>query len=416
MTSIAKLKSYLTPDNKKFLFDYGRVFGLRIIQMSLALVTSYILVRALSQEQFGEYHYILGWIGVLTIFTLPGLTDSVMQAVARGKEKTYQAGAKLAFLGSLAAALILAGFGTWFFYQNDIELAAGFYLAAILFPFMHGLAIWKSMRHGQADFDALLKLEGSNSIIVGILLIAGLLILPGYLLLPLCIVMTIPSLLNIFQSVKAWRSVPKNSEIEADNLAYGIKTSAYSILNVLANHIDKILLFNFLSPEALALYMAAQKLTEPVNNVTQDLGAVLAPRFANQEHYTQKLDKAFLIYSLIIGGLIIIFSFSILPPIFVLIFGEQYASALTYCQALMCSLLFGNVASLRFRFIRSRMSLDSVRRVTLGNSLFRILAASICIPLLGIWGAVLSVFLSRIALATQVHFDINKFRQNDLAK
>ena len=58
------------------------------------------------------------------------------------------------------------------------------------------------------------------------------------------------------------------------------------------------------------------------------------------------------------------------------------------------------------------MSLESVRTITLGNSIFKIISSLVLIPFFGIIGAIASVLLSRVALALQVHFDIKKFREN----
>lgn len=410
MVLFADLKNYLNDSNKKIVLDFIRVFCLRLLQMGLALTTSYFLVRAISKEQFGEYHYILSWVSILMIFALPGLGDSVMQAVARGKIGTYLKAAKMAFLSSLAGTVILFCCAVWFGFTGNREMTYGFLIAAAFFPFLHGLAMWKSKRQGQGKFGLLLKLEGGNSILMSALHIAGLILLPGTILLPLFLVMFIPSVQNSFQSWRAMRSVPPEAEVEPGNIEFGLKTTAYSILSVMANHIDKILLYSFLSPVALATYMAAQKLTEPAQSVIQDLAAVLAPRFAKHTKLASHVDRAFLYISLILGTGIFIFSFTLLPHFLVLIFGEQYRESIPYCQALMCSLIIGNVANLRFRFIRSRMSLNSVRAITFGNSIFRIATSLIFIPWLGITGAIISVFLARIALAIQIDFDIKKFR------
>lgn len=405
--SVQKL---LHRDHRPILFNFMNVMVLRGMQLLLSFATAYVLVRTLSKEQFGEYHYILGWIGVLTVFALPGVGDSIMQAIARGRLGTYFPAARLVFMSCLAGSIALVGGAGWFVYQGDHEMAAGFVVAAILFPFMYGLALWKSIRHGKQDFKMLLRVEGFNSIIMSILLISCLLVFPGQLIVPLIIVMGIPSLMNIKQTWDHYKDIPKDSEVEDGNIAYGVKTSLYSVLNILGTHVDKILLYGFLTPEALAIYMAAQKLTEPVQGITSDLAAVLAPRFAQYTHLTKNLDRAFLMFSALIGAAIIIFSFTLLPWFFILIFGEPYRSSIPYCQALMCTLIIGNVASLRFRFIRSRMSLESVRNIIFLNSLFKILASAVCIPLGGINGAILSNVLTKILMNVQIHFDIKKFR------
>lgn len=405
-------KLVFDPEHRKTSADFIRVIVLRVLQLSLSLATAYFLVRALSQEQFGEYHYVLAWMGVLSIFGLPGLNDAVMQAVARDKLGSYKKSAFYAVSFSLIGALGLLAQGGWFlFFGDNRELGLGLIFSSFAFPLVHGMLTWKAYRQGIKDFKTLLRLEGMNSILMGCLLIGGLLLFPGYILIPLAIVLLVPGLQNLVQTVRTYKALPLEAEIEEGNLHFGLKTTLYSVLSVAANHIDKLLLFTFLSPVDLAIFMAAQKLTEPVQNITQDLAAVLAPKFAQYTHLTQNLDRFFYGVAAFFGLGILIFSFTLLPPVMLLIFGEAYASAIPYCQALMVSVIFGNVASLRFRFIRSRMNIDSVRAIILGNALFRIVASTVCIYTMGIVGAVVAIFLTRIALAVQVHFDIQKFRE-----
>jgi len=73
------------------------LFGLNGFRSALGLVITYFLVRALSQESFGEYNFLLSLIGLLSIFTLPGLNEAIMQSVARGKVGTYRAALPLGF-------------------------------------------------------------------------------------------------------------------------------------------------------------------------------------------------------------------------------------------------------------------------------------------------------------------------------
>ena len=360
--------------NTKFFSDFLSVFSLRFLQMGLSFATAYFLARALSKEQFGEYHYILGWVGVLSIFALPGLSDSVMQAISRGKDGTYRKAAKLAFISCLVGSLGFLTGAIWFYYKQDIEMTLGFAVAFVLFPFLHGMSMWTTVGQGREEFKKLSRIQATNAIMMSSLQIIFLLFIPNNLIVPLAIIMGIPALQNMYQTYKRISEIPRHSEEEEGNINFGIKQTLYSILSVLSIHIDKILLYNFLSPTQLAVFMAAQKLTEPVQSVTQDLSAMLAPKFAKFEHLTRDVDRLFYYYSVAIGAGIILFSFTILPWVVVLVFGEQYADSVPYCQALMCTVALGNVATLRFRFIRSRMSVRSVRNITFGNSILRFYA------------------------------------------
>ncbi len=373
--------------------------------MILGVVATYFLAHSLSKESFGEYHFILNFIGILSIFALPGLCDSVMQSVARGGfSGTYRYAVILAFICSFLGTLILAGLGWWYLAEGSNNLATGFFIAAAIFPFMHGLIQWKAVKTGEENFLAFLKLEGSSAFVMYFLMISAILLFPGSFLLPLAVLCAVPALLNLVMTIHKLRRTPcgNKQEIEPGAIAYGLKTTFYGAFNIIAKHVDKLLLFFFLSPASLALFVAADRLAELVRNATQDIAVVLGPRFAKHSHYSKRVDNVLKLFSLIIGGGIILFSFTLLPWVVTLIFGSDYEQAIPYAQALMCSVAIGNLGTLRFRFIRSRLDSTSFRNVTIITSLVRISFSLFLIPLWGLTGAVISVFIYRIAMTITV--------------
>ncbi len=372
--------------------------SLRGLQITLALASTYFVVRALSKESFGEYHFILSCIGILTIFSLKDLNNSIMQAIARGFAGTYRKAVPISFLGSCISSVILAGLAGWYFYYENSALGLGFAIAACLFPFTHGLMQWNSIHMGAEKFGSYFLHNSLALLIMYPLIIGGVLIYPGTILIPLTFVLLIPAIQNICLTILSYRKIPADAPVENGNIEYGIKTTFYSALNIAAMHIDKLLLFFFLSPVILATYVAAERVADLFRNLAQDLSVVLAPKFAKYDHYTSTLDRYLKIFVFAYGSIIIIFAFTVLPWLMTLLFGANYADAIPYAQALLCSVTIGNMATLKFRFIRSKIDTVSFRNVTVYTSLGRIIASLILIPWLGITGAVISAFLYRIFL------------------
>ena len=173
-------------------------------------------------------------------------------------------------------------------------------------------------------------------------------------------------------------------------------------------HIDKLLLFFFLSPAVLATFVVADRIADLFRNITQDLSVVLAPKFAKYDYYTSKLDRYLKIFVFVYGAAIIIFAFTTLPWLMAILFGENYLDSIPYAQALLCSVTIGNIATIKFRFIRSKIDAISFRNITVFTSLGRIIMSLILIPWLGIFGAVVSVFLYRILHTMVVNAVIKK--------
>ncbi len=375
------------------------VFSLNALQRLLGLAMVFVLVRTLDQSQFGDYQFILSLVGILTIFSLPGLTNAVMQSSARGLMGTYRASLKPSLLFSLLGSLILFVIGTWylFFTENDLYLA--FYISSIFFPLAHSLKNWKAVITGEEKFSSILVIEGLFTFITTCLIIGISLVKPGVIIWPLLIVLLVPSIKNLIFTGYLLKKINCDAPIEEGSLSYGMKTTVYSSLNIIANHLDKLLIYFFISPTSLAIYFVAERMSELTKSIGQNLAAVLAPRFAKMENYTDRVDKVLNIFSIGLGVAIIIFALTILPWIMGILFGEKYIEAIPFAQVLLCSVAISNFASLKNRFINSKLDGKSNRDITIWGSLIRIAASAILVPFYGIWGAVIATFIYRIFLA-----------------
>jgi O-antigen/teichoic acid export membrane protein len=168
------------------------------------------------------------------------------------------------------------------------------------------------------------------------------------------------------------------------------------------------LLFLFLSPAALAVFVAAGRIPDLLSGAMQDVSAVLAPRMAKHESYTKKLDQIFGMLSLIYGIAIVLFGFTAMPYVVIFLFGDNYADAIPYAQALTCSVAIGHLANLRFRYIRSKIDARGFRDVTLISSAVRLGAFLLLVPPFGLVGAVISTFIYRLALMSVVRVVIKR--------
>lgn len=381
----------------------------KIFQLALGLATTYFIAHSLSKESYGQYNYILTVIGVISFLALPGLDNAVSQSVARGHLGTYIKSLPISLICSGIAAIILSGFAAYYFYlEGDSTLMYAFLLAAAMFPLLYGFGKWKSYLLGQENFKGLVKIASYNTALKSATMIALAILFPDNMILILLAYLAIPSLQNIHQTFKAWRETKDNKEVEEGSIAYGLKSSAYSIIGIIATNIDNLLVFHFLSPAALASYAAAQRLPDVIKGGIQDLGQILLPKFSRNKHLTKNIDRFFTYIGLAIGGGIVLVTFTIFPFFFSLIFGEQYEDALVYAQALMCSLAVANAAPLKVWFMNSKLDSKTNRDLTLIISIARIVASLILVPFFGIWGAVASSFLHRLVTSVSIHLLMRK--------
>lgn len=380
------------------------LFLLRVIQLGSALAGTYFLARSMGKNEFGEYNMVLNAVGILTIFTLSGFNNSLMQAVARGYEGTFRTCVPLAFACSFLGSVILLGMSTYYLVAEQTQIGWSLLVAALLFPFAHGLVQWKSLVMGRARFEQLLVHDGASSILTYGSIIVSVHWYPGQYAIPITLTLLVPALYNAGLTLLNLRAIPPEAPVEPQSVRYGLKTTLYSGLGAIGSNLDRVLLFFMLSPAALAVFVAAGRIPDLLGGIIQDISAVLAPRLAKHPAYTKRLDRIFLVLSLVYGTAIVVFAFTALPKAVTLLFGDNYVDAIPYAQALACAVAMGNLANLRFRYIRSRIDARGFRDITLVSSAVRLLAFLALVPPFGLVGAVVAAFIYRLAFmaVTQV--------------
>ena len=396
-------------NNRGTIKGFLNLSSVRGTQMLLGLVTTYFLARALTVEQYGEYQFVLTIIGLLTIFTLTEFKNTVMQSVARGYTGSYRKILIYPFLGSLAGSLILLLLAFWQgFHIGHKDLMACFFIASAAFPFMHGLTLWKAFRIGEKNFAGLAKMEIATGILTTAAIVSITQFYGGQYIGVILAFMGFPALANLFMLYRLRGLLRDETPAEEGIIEHGGKSSLYSAVSVASNYADKLLLFFFLSPTALALFAVGDRLSGLLKTSAADISSALAPKFAETRSYTRKLDRIMKIFCILFGCLMVAFAFTLLPWAIRLLYGPAFAEAIPYAQALVCSAAIGNLATLQFRYIRSKLDTENFRKITVYTSLFRVLISAILIPLMGLTGAVISAFAYRISLSFYTNRLIHK--------
>lgn len=396
------------PGHLRLYKGVASLFMLRLVQLTMGLAATYFLVRSMSKEAFGEYNVVLNAIGIVGMTALTGLNNSLMQAVARGHLGTFRAVVPIAFGGSCLGGLILLAIGGWCLADSCATLGSGYLFAVLLFPFAYGLTQWKSMVVGQERFTSLLYYDGGSSVLTYGLVILSALYWPGEYIFPVIMTLLVPALYNVILTAVEYRKVPKDASVEAQNVRYGIRTTLYSGFGAIGANVDRILLFWFMSPVALALFVAAGRIPDLLSGAMQDVAAVIAPRLAKHENYTKRVDWIFSLISMCYGVATIALAFLGIPVLLPLLFGSNYVDAVPYAQALTCSIAIGTLANFRFRYIRSRIDERGFRDITLVSSAVRVVAFLVLVPPFGIVGAVVAMFIYRLALVLIVRAVIKR--------
>ncbi|WP_421866553.1 lipopolysaccharide biosynthesis protein [Parvibaculum sp.] len=389
------------------------VFAAQLLIWSGGFLLSVIYAHYLPKDSLGTLQFVFGIMGVLSLASLPGFGTAIIQSTARGHRGTFRRGVKLSFICSVVVAFGLLVAGGWYYLaREDATLAYMFVAAGCVFPFYTGLTLWRSDATGLRRYSLLVLVNGVTIFISTST--AFVFLYMGYRDVPiLFLISTLTiSICNIVMSVLALREVPPDAEPEPGSVKYGVSTTLYSAVNNVGNHADSILLFTFLSPEAVAVYYIANRIPELFKDFFQQLRNVLIPELAKKSRLTLALKRKLNLLSLalFVFSLCII---AVLPFAFRVIYPEGYANSVIYCQLIMLSVAFANFTIIQKSFIEARLDRISIRNITLISSSCRLVLSVVLVPFYGIAGAVGSTIVYRLIAFGYVNYLVRRAAARD---
>lgn len=396
----------------RYLSNGGWVLSINLARQGFSLVFLMMLVRTFEREAVGQFQFVIAAVGIAGVFTLPGLGQAVIQSVGRGHPGTFRTTLEWRLAGSLAGS---AAITIYALLLADNALRPGLIAAAILFPLAHGLSGWTDVQAGEGKFKLNAIWQG-----VAYLLSYGGMMLSLWLgtldILWLVVIMEMAlAVVNLAAVRTILRRTPPDAPAEPGALRYGLRISLWGVANTLGNHIDKVMIFTFLSPAALAVFVIAERIPEIMKKYIQSLRVVLIPSFSRKKAYTPKLARKIRLISLVLSCGILLVIFGIVPRLLPLAFTDDYGEAVFYCQLLCGTLIVGQVAQTQMTFIGSRFDATAMRNVILFSNLVRIGASLALIPLFGIMGAITSTALYRLSIAAIVTLIMRGYRPGEAA-
>ncbi len=380
--------------------DASILTGQRVFQRLAGLVSLYFLVRHFSQEDLGHYQFVGVAVAAVAFMALPGLNNALMLSVSQGTRNFYRRAVVSSTLFSLLGAVLLAVAALAQVWLQPQTVGA-LLVTALLFPAYVGVAQWKSVMLAERRFLTLAAAESLTTLATHGALICSVLMGVRDVWIFGLLYLGPAAVTNVSVTLYLWlRTAPTEMEEETRKLYYyGLHTSAVTVVSMIAEQIERLAIFLLISPAAMAIYLAGDRLSELIRSVFQDAAAVLAPRFARMTAYDANTSRAIWLVCVIAGVVILVFAFTLAQPVLLAIFGPDYAPSVPYAKALLCSVAIGNVGQFQFRFIRSQLDSKSFRTISLWTSATRIICAVGLIAAFGVWGAVATVFINRLAIS-----------------
>lgn len=311
--------------NLFYLIKNGSWVSLRFGILAVAgWLLSLAFVRLGTKELLGQYQYILSLVSMASIFSLPGLNVSALEAIVKGRETGIFRAVKLSFLLSLLAVPILVGIGffNWFF-EGNILIGKALIIAGLLVPLYYALNTWNVYYDAKCLFK-----EGSLRIIfinifLNSFLILGLILKLNVLGL-IIIYLTVNILFFGYYFLEVAKKI-KNRAKDFIDITFSIKVSVQKFVLGLSGNIPPIAISYLFGIEFVAIYFIAYYF---ISAITAFLGAFTTLYIPKLFKGLKLNHKNIMFQNMFAGVILWVFFVLFLKVFFIPIYGSGYQKSL----------------------------------------------------------------------------------------
>jgi len=370
-----------------------------LIGSVIGLITAFLLsvafARLLPKEVYGQYGYILSVAGLIAIATLIGMNNAVIQGVAKGFEGVLKRGFITKLKWGLWGSIVSIGIAIYYWsFKGNAELAISFLIVAIFLPLFKGGEIYQSYLDGKKLFGRRVTYTALIQIISTALIVAAL-FLTKNLIVIILIYFSSYSMLRTFFLFLVIRKMRPNRTDDPETISYGKHLSYMGIIGIIAQQIDKVLLFNLVGPAQLAIYWFATAPVEYFRTPLQNIIEIALPKLSvrSKEEIKKTLPKKLLKTTLLIGIMIVFYI--VAAPYIYHIFFPQYMGSVFYSRLFSLSLLIFPITMMRLS-LQAQMMTKELYKINVISPLIQIVLFVALTPFFGVLGAVIARLLSYV--------------------
>ncbi len=405
----------ITKTDVLYLAKGGSWLGLGQGITSLAgFLLSIAFANLLPKETYGEYRYLFSIVGVAGAFSLTGMELALSQAVARGFDGTLTHSFKTTFRWTFGTVAVLLGTAIYYFTQGNATLGWGLCIIAICMPLLKSFVLYSPFLVGKKDFSRRAK-YGMLYDLIPAVVIAGVLFFTD------SVIVLIATYSLSYTSVAAvlyWltrRAYSSVGAIDETTKNFSLHLSAMNFIGTLTFQLDKILTFHYLGAAQLAVYSFAIGVPQNLRQFQKIITTLALPRFSAHTLVNVQKDIHRKALYLFLGMAAVTSAYILTAPfIFKFVFPDYVTSTL-YSQVFALILLFAPGALYQQVLVAhgERKGLYIIQGV---GAPIRIGGLFILIPLFGIWGIFVSLFLNEtVRLVLAVYFLHNPSSQEPLS-
>jgi O-antigen/teichoic acid export membrane protein len=371
--------------------------GNYLITVGFGFLITIILANFVPKETLGTYQFILAVAGILAVCTLSGMGTAITKAVSQGKDGAYRYGAAQKLKWSSLIFVLSTVIGFYYFSNNNSALGVSFLIVGITTPFIESFKLYEDYLKGKEAFKELLTLGfwrkpiplltvGVSAVLSNDFTILLVSYFGGHLI----------SYGIVYLQVH--KKFKPGNQVDIDTIRLSKHLSVIRLLSQITSNLDKILLWHFLGPLAVASFSIAQISSRYASGVFNNIATIALPKVSKQDfrELQKTLPRKVGIFSIAMFVVALIYV-ALIPIIFQLVFPE-YPESILIAQLL--AVLF--VLAPSKIFSQALVVHDQMRsqyKITIiSYSVFAVLLW-ILIPRFEILGAAAAVIISSLVAA-----------------
>ncbi|MCK5416738.1 oligosaccharide flippase family protein [Candidatus Parcubacteria bacterium] len=365
-------------------------FG-QTISIILAFAVSIAFANLLPKNTYGSYKFLLSIIGIISIFSLKGMTTALVNTSARNYDGTLKKIIKIKISWGMIGSLVSFGISAYYYLNNNTDLAISFLIIALFLPFSESLSSYAPFFQGKKLFKTYTKYNVITQVFITLSMILTLFLTNSIIFVMLAYLAS-RVIIYLILLIKTTTKYCLNNKIDVKMINFGKHLSFMGVLGIVASQIDKILIWKYLGASQLAIYSMATLPIDQIKSILFKNTALLAlPKFSennvnNLKKTLPKKIKKFFLITLIISLIYILFA----PNMFNLLF-PKYTDSILYSQILALTIIIIPL-NLFQTAIASQGQKKKLYVLSISSSIIQIILYFILLPLYGLKGIIISIF------------------------
>lgn len=363
------------------------------------IVSGYLVARFFEQETYGQYQFMLSIMGMLAVFSIPGMATPVARAWSKNEPFSIDAITRHQVMVGSIGSLLLLGAIPFLGLYGKADLWPLFVAAAIIFPVPSiAMVRFGSYTVGKARFDIALRANVAWSLI-SIVCTTSIILFNQSALLMLVVATLAPPIVYLWMGRNFTPTASKDPEDSAKIVRFAWRLTFASLPADLTWYLDKLMISHFFGLNQLALFSVALIIPEQVKIFTKQFFPVAFSKQASivdSRESRRKLTQAVLAGTAVfsVGAV----AYALVSPVLMALLFPQYDTAqLSLLTSVAAISVVTNPASLFGQYLEAQGMIRETRIAQWSAAGFFAVALVTLIPAFGLLGAVLARGVFRIA-------------------